>query len=253
MRITSDRSARTCRRGFSLVELSIVVAIMSVVMVLGLEGAASFIGRTAYRTTQDKLTTADTAIDNFLHVYGRLPCPADRTLAPTNSSYGFENCSLAVYSGTTILGGALPFRTLNMPLNASLDGYGSKFQYIVTQGLTAASSYIATTESISVRTGLLQQPCSTICETIGNAAYAVYSFGADQRGAVSKTGALEVGCLTGTSANTRIDAQNCYNTQGSALAVAVPGNVIYDSRYNTGSIWANYDDDILLWHPKNQL
>jgi prepilin-type N-terminal cleavage/methylation domain-containing protein len=47
------------KRGFSLIELSIVVAILSIVSVLGLEVATSFIGARAYDRTKEQLKVID--------------------------------------------------------------------------------------------------------------------------------------------------------------------------------------------------
>jgi len=81
------------RRGFSLLELSIVIAIISVVAVMGLEMAAAFLSRTAYQNTQDAANTVDAALVKYRTVYGRLPCPARLNLPITDVNYGKEDCT----------------------------------------------------------------------------------------------------------------------------------------------------------------
>ena len=109
-----------------------------------------------------------------------------------------------------------------------------------------------------MRTGKLQQPCSSICEVTfepgasTGAAYVILSHGADQRGAYSKNGTLQKSCATAN--DTRIDAVNCGGTTSPAITAAISNSlVVYDGRFNTGSILANYFDDTVLARGKGDL
>jgi prepilin-type N-terminal cleavage/methylation domain-containing protein len=142
------------KRAFSLVELSVVVAIISIVAALGLEAAANFVNRTATSVSRERVKMVDEAVANFFKVYGRLPCPAILNEAPTSPTYGQENCaaSVAFPSGTAVLGGTtiggglmaggVPFRNLNLPMMYALDGFNSKLSYVVTRNLTVAGGKI---------------------------------------------------------------------------------------------------------------
>lgn len=246
------------RRAFSLIELSIVVAILSLVSVLGLEVATSFLTTRAYDATKEKLNKLDRAMRDFYWVHGRLPCPADRTLAPTNVNYGTEACahpygSSHPISGTSVLGGAVPFRSLNLQPEDALDSYNSKITYHVSQLLTGdASSYFLYPGAIEVRSGRLQQPCTTACVVIASdVAYALISHGNDKRGARNRHGVV-TGC---TAINdSRIDAQNCIGLNGGSIVPnSIPWNVLYDSRYNPGTQPLNYFDDAIVWRRKGQI
>ena len=235
-------------------------------MTLGLEVAVQWIGSRTYRDAQEQLASLDKALDDFYHVYGRLPCPALRNLAPTNTNYGREDCTAAVLSGTTIgggvLAGALPFRMLGLPLSASLDPYGSKIDYFVTKDLTGTANFANAAAGIEVRTGILQTTCggANLCEILADpatgtgAAYAVVSHGPDQRGAVTKRGAALLANVCANVGDTRIDAQNCTGFSGNKLsAYNIDLNVLYDSRYNSGKDMTKFYDDITIWHRKDQL
>lgn len=287
-------------RGFSLIELSIVVAILSVVAALGLEAAANFVNRTSTSVSKERLQVVDEAVAKFYKIYGRLPCPDTRTAAPAAAGWGTENCApaLQVPNTSTLAGGGLylggvPWRTLNIPMMYSLDGFGSKFNYVVTFNLTTAggSSTVANRFSslggaltaaqqgiggIEVRTGVLEQPCpagvATKCQIVADpsvgtgAAYFIFSSGADQRGAVSARGGALPACAV-TTANTdrRVDANNCVfgsstirgylSVYNGATYVAstIPYNVLYDNRYNPGMNLTSYYDDVAVWRPKSQL
>lgn len=322
--------------------MSVVIVIVSVVAVMGLEATSIYVGRTAYSSTRDKLAAIDQALSQYYRVTGRLPCPADRTLAESysgSSSFGFENCgSLVLITGSvvtvgikaggsgysagnlifstagpagtyTVNGGAIatttvttstsnfsaltnvtapggsgaqlvaghtfvyygtvPTAELGLPVSAGIDAYGSRINYIVTQGLTNAYTFADTPANIEVRSGLLREPCSGTCSIIANpaasppsgAAYFLFSHGADKRGAITRAGNATFTCLPSptTSFDQAIDSQNCAAIHGTTLDTAsiggtIPRNVFYDSRYNTGNgVEANKFDDIVLWRTKGQL
>lgn len=249
-----------CAGGFSLVELSIVMAIVATIATFGLEGAATFLDHSAQEVTKERLALIDEALLKYRKVNGRLPCPAGRMVgindASSQNGYGKEYCnSLLDISSTSLMQGAVPIRDLNLPLDYAIDGYGSKFNYIVTSGLTNASTFSRTGDGISVRTGKLDSACTTNCQTMGTAAYLIFSPGYDRRGGVSVRGAVTKNCISSTKDDTKIDAQNCVY-QGSTTAMAVPnitGDVFYDSRMSRGFVENNYFDDIVVWHSRNQL
>lgn len=274
-------SAAASTQGFSLVELSIVVAIISVVATLGLEVAANFVNRAASSVSRERLKVVDEATAAFFRIYGRLPCPANSTLPPENTNYGAEDCTIAVISGTTlgggVMAGAVPFRTLNLPVIYSLDGFASKFNYAVTKNQTEAGfgatqfANSANVAGIEVRTGVLEQPCSTSkCQVLASpasnsgAAYFIFSSGADQRGAVSARGVALKDCAYtdfGPPTEIRVDAQNCVYGNATtksyikvgAGASTIPNNVFYDNRLNAGLNRSSYYDDIAIWRPRLQL
>ncbi len=281
------RLSLSCR-GFSLVELSIVVAILSVVSALGLEAAANFVTRTSTSVSRDRLKVVDDAVARFFKAYGRLPCPAVRSTVPTNTSYGLEDCTISVLPtdgvnytvlyGGGVMVGAVPFRALNLPMSYSIDGFNSKLNYVVTKNLTTAGG--STTQlgafassggtaaqngigGIEVRTGVLAQPCNTgKCQVVADpststgAAYFIFSSGADQRGAVSSLGATLNACNV-YSSEKRVDTQNCVfgtNSVRTGMSVSTIGyDVFYDNRYNAGLNLVSYYDDVAVWRAKSQL
>ncbi len=275
--------------GFSLVELSVVVAILSIVATLGLEVAANFVTRTATAVSRERVILVDEAIARFFKIYGRLPCPALKTTAPTAITYGQEDCSVSVsVAGTTIgnglMAGGVPFRALNLPMMFSLDGFSNKINYVVTRNLTVAggdsgaapihtgrfgtSTTVPSTTNdgiagIEIRTGRLEEPCnSSRCQvladpaTYNGAAYIVFSSGADQRGAVSERGLARSPCARTT--NTPIvDTQNCVFgdplIRADMTPATIPYHVFYDNRINKGLNLVSYFDDSVIWRTKGRL
>lgn len=277
-----------CRhsQGFSLVELSVVVAIISVVAALGLEAAANFVNRTSGEVTRERLLVADDAIARFYKIYGRLPCPAGIgvSLTPGNSTFGVEDCTIAVWTtdaqygtllGGGLMAGMLPYRTLNIPMTYALDGFNNKINYVVTKNLTVAGGNATILNSfgstggttatngiagIEIRTGILEEPCGgSKCQKIGDpgastgAAYILFSNGTDQRGAIPlRATAMATACAASSS---RVDSMNCqWGADANTTSVtAIPKNVFYDNRYNAGLNLSSYFDDYVIWRSKTQL
>lgn len=252
--------------GFSLVELSIVMAIVATIATLGLEGAATFLDYSAQEVTKERLKVIDEALIKYRKVNGRLPCPAGRMVPITDGTsqngYGKEYCNaLLNMSSTSLMQGVVPVRDLNLPLEYAIDGYGSKINYVVTSGLTSASTFASTGNGISIRTGKLASDCTSNCQTMGTAAYIIFSPGYDRRGGVSAQGKVNKGCVPSTKDDAKIDSMNCYNigvvpSGGTNVNISVTGvtpDVFYDSRMSRGFVESNYFDDIVVWHSRDQL
>ncbi|MEJ0010878.1 MAG: type II secretion system protein [Alphaproteobacteria bacterium] len=250
----SRRCFPRIRAGFSLVELSVVMVILAILATSGLEAAAIYLNHTAVQTTTERLAVIDNALRSYVRIYGRLPCPADRTVAitdgTTNGGYGKEYCNGALAIGSTgVWQGMVPFRDLNLPMEVAVDGWGDRFNYLVTSRLTATSTYFAYPETIDVRTGILATTCTTMCQDVGMAAYFIFSNGSDRRGGVtpgfagsSAKGAYPCIPSPGSAYDQRVDTQNCNYTCGTtygncntAIGVSMAANIVYDSRYNTGA------------------
>lgn len=323
------------RRGFSLIELSVVIAIVAVTVTLGLEMAASYAGRNAYDTARSNIASADAALREFVRINGRLPCPADPALTPISTRYGIEDCTLAALAapvGGGVVPGAVPFRTLNVSIESSVDGFGNKLNYYVTKNLmfagtgkgqfghADASNPVSDQglAGIEIRTGRLEEPCTNNCSALTDlrtsaspvppfsvpypklplpivalpphiyvkasiparvanmlatppflgdngkpvtlgAAYAIFSNGADGRGAYPRNSGTPNTCFVNPSSpisDLQIDSKNCSKFTSPASwnsARQIPQHVLYDSRFSNGTDPANYFDDVLLWRPKEDL
>lgn len=277
-------TSHALRAGFSLVELSVVIVIISIVALMGLEVAATYMGRTAYQTTQERMQRIDAAIVKYVKVKDRLPCPGGRLDTWQSTNYGKELrsgnlCNAGPMNNGTnpeIQYGDVPARDLNLPLSVMVDGFGSKFRYVVTRSMGRTSAELDTgaanenffdsANGITIRSGGLDTTCDTagtLCQTRGTAAYVIFSHGKDRRGAHNKNGILLGGCSPDTTTDGKIDSVNCrLNTthstitlvkNGSGATVTVPANVFYDSRYNTGTQEQHFFDDLILWRSRSDL
>lgn len=197
------------QRGFTLIELSVVIAIAAVILgaVISLVTAQVQSARNTSMST--KLELIKSALIMFVARNNRLPCPAVEIRGPSDADYGVEAAVLGTCTGTTELGivarrGVLPWVTLGLGSEDALDPYGSRFTYVVTLAETnrtadtvAAMSGVLTLHSDAPPvlglpgTGNQTNACSTTAgdNSCNNAAVAlVISHGPNAHGAFQSNG-----------------------------------------------------------------
>lgn len=152
-----------------------LVMLMAVIVVVGgAFGLIKFLGQYSSTvqliTTKDRLTDGRKALLQFVQHNNRLPCPANpRLLNPPQSAadamYGLEdttaNCSQTLtfpFGSLTNAIGAIPWKTLGLPLEAALDGYGRLIRYQVV--IAATSRLPADVSAIGDRGIALNNPCT---------------------------------------------------------------------------------------------
>lgn len=84
---------RRHRLAFSLLELSVALAVVALVAGFGISLSASLISGTKRVTTQQRLVTIRQALDTFAARNGYLPCPASRALSTSAANFGAEQRS----------------------------------------------------------------------------------------------------------------------------------------------------------------
>jgi prepilin-type N-terminal cleavage/methylation domain-containing protein len=168
MRGTVSRTKQIAKsRGFTLVELAVVVAIIALLLVLFLPAnTASIVNQRRANTTQ-KLANIETAIANFVVVNRRLPCPTDGSLLADSAKtalWGIEGRDAATGDCTLNItnqgNGAVPWVTLGLQLGDVTDSWDDLITYRVGFGLTRSSALDMTS----------CDPAGTKSETVVNAA-----------------------------------------------------------------------------------
>lgn len=226
------------RRGFSLIELSVVLVIISLVMGMGLSAGTAYIDRTKADVTRERLKAIRAAIEAHVAANGSFPCPAPLTLVPGTAQFGMaQDCTTAAAglirlpsaATDTARAGAVPIRTLNLPETHIRDAWDGKFTYIVTKALTAD---LGADGVLSIQDGA-GNPITT---PPGQGAYMVVSHGRNRAGAYPyRSTAVAVPC------GSALDAENCDTND----------LVLLDAPYNDADTATSaYFDDHTVWGMK---
>lgn len=235
-------------KGFSLVQVSMILMVASLVLVNLLPTTQQKVQNQSSST--GRMKDIVTALRQYHVAYGRLPCPADGSLAVASANYGREaanpdtttNCSggtpaaNATDSTRKVAIGIVPVATLGIPRDWALDAYGRHITYAVD---TNATGYGWPSVSLS----------GTIAVTDnGNAAtsvYALVSHGANGHGAWSPlagssgtavkidTGATDASELT----NAHVDSSFATLSDLTSFVRTTPTTTFDDVVVYNSSVW----------------
>lgn len=116
-------------RGFSLLEIAIVLAILGFVLTIGLKSTGAYLSAERRQTTVARLAGIDAAMVNFVALQKRLPCPADGTIATGGANAGVELRTPATGVCTAMVTGVVPWVTLGLSESEGQDGWGGRITY----------------------------------------------------------------------------------------------------------------------------
>jgi len=125
---TYSLSVCSFQRGFSLVELSIVLVIVGLLVGTAAAPLSNSIKHARYKRTTAQLSTIREAMHGYLISTGRLPCPLHLDATQSSDAPATSTCS--------IQHGAVPAVTLGLvgeraPNGALLDEWGREYLYTV--------------------------------------------------------------------------------------------------------------------------
>lgn len=230
------------QRGFTLLELSVVLIIVSLLMAGALSSYAIYLKRQQITKTQDNISNAMEKIAAFQQEYGFLPCPA----APNSADLRATDCNDATALGvqrvaTGTLGQSIRIGVLPVsyedPDNPgqtrklvsgeqAIDGWRNRLLYAVIEEKAQDPATFAGPGSIRVNR------YDGTAETT-QARFVVLSHGPDGVGAFTFNGTQRAPC---PAAGASVDAENC-------TPDAVFVNNLTEARSTTGDA-NNYDDFI---------
>lgn len=229
------------QKGFTLIEISIVLIIIGIITGLILTSLNVFLKQSREKETLAKIETIKESILLYARTNSRLPCPSDPELEISNVNAITEsNCAAAPAGGIIDTGairiGALPIRTLNLSPEHLYDGWHRKFTYVVTRNLsTTRANFLATPNgSISVK----NESGISLTTPDNSAAFLIISHGSDNRGSYS---GLDGGTKMPCNAAEGLDFDNCNDD-----------NSFVETFYKNNGSNTDYDD-ILEWGVKSQI
>lgn len=153
-------------QGFTLIELSIVLTILSILLGVGLGIGTTQIVLVKQKETKRRMEVINRAIENYVEIYHRLPCPADITDQLTdsvnfgkersqnydNKPYACDDSGAGVFRtvgadpsdnldpDNKVVWGMLPVATLQLPDYMAFDGWGRRFVYAMDEVTTVPES-----------------------------------------------------------------------------------------------------------------
>lgn len=250
MNVHSNNKKDFLHRGFTLVELSVVLVIITLLMTGLVPTISSQIAQQKTSDTRNKLDEIRNALLGFAVINGRLPYPSCGTL-PANTTYaGIEitpaSAALCTSSANDIA--TLPWATLGV---AETDAWGRRYSYRVKS--TFADTTEGSSASCPTSSGISFQICSTgdivIKESssgsniASNLPLVVVSHGINGCGAYLPTGS-KVAIAKGNSSGT-----NCNNAGDDQFENSdVVANVNFVSHVPSSNF-----DDLVIWISSNAL
>jgi prepilin-type N-terminal cleavage/methylation domain-containing protein len=255
-------------RGFTLLELSIVLTLICVIVAVGVAVMTAGLQASEFNATITRMDAVEKAILSYAVANNRIPCPTDLTLTTSSANYGFEAgagsgsaiaTATGVCTGTGMLPqanfkatsgtveGGVPTRALRLSDDYMYDGWGRKFRYAVDPTYTAASALPITA---SCGAGFTPDASAiTVNDSTGAARttagmYVLISHGANGHGAYTSNGVV----LNAGSVNAN-ELTNCHCT-----SAAVPGTytpTYFEMAPTTDSTNAldNFDDIVTFKEP----
>lgn len=232
--------------GFSLVELSVVLVILSMLLTIMLTIVPIQEDKEAHSITEQKIEAIENAIMAYFNQKGYLPCPAPLD-APLTNTGSATDCSVAGTVGTSYIDvgsgvdrvriGAVPIKELNLSEQFGYDGWNNRFSLAVITQLAQSNRLFNLFSTTTARV-------ITILDDTGNSvnpsnpsqvAYVIISHGRNGSGSRNYQGTLSFTCSGG------LDVENC------------DADNTFRDQFKNFSNAAAYYDDIIRWKTKEQL
>lgn len=230
--------------GFTLLEMAVVLLIVGLLLSGLLPTLSAQAEQQRIADTRKQMNEIRDALLGFAVSKGRLPCPADGSIASQNHAGAEWVVGSGVAQVCDSNRGVLPWVTLGV---AETDAWGRRYSYRITS--TFADGEDGTGGSCALSSGVSFQLCSlgnlTVYKTSGGAKVSDYlpavvvSHGANGRGAYSTLGAVIAGATGDESENA--DNNNSFVSREFAtnfddLVLWVSPNILYNRMVSAGKI-----------------
>jgi prepilin-type N-terminal cleavage/methylation domain-containing protein len=201
--------------GFTLIELSIVLLITGILMAAYLDASRLWLENRRHGLTMERMKLVQDAMAHYIALNGAYPCPAPPVSYKPDVQY--DDCAalnltqmtqaekhgvlFINYNNRQIIEGAVPYRLLNIPREAALDGWDNQFTYAITAEMTGHdTTFTANRGGI----GIVDEDDTSLINPPASAIWALVSHGPDGSGAWHDGAAKAKACPPG-----RRETVNC--------------------------------------------
>jgi prepilin-type N-terminal cleavage/methylation domain-containing protein len=136
-------------RGFTLIEIAVVLFIGALILGGVLQYLAIQVAAAKITATKTKQEAIKAALVNYISRNNQLPCPADPTIADGGAQNGIAAATCAAAAGgitvfpagtPVVATGSVPWVSLGLSSEASIDGYSNRFTYQVVIAATTLNA-----------------------------------------------------------------------------------------------------------------
>ena len=165
------RLAASRRRGFTLVEILVVLVIVAILLAMAMTLTRGITAAQKRSLTATRMAAVDAALVQFVMQQRRLPCPADGTIGNGLPNAGVEGWAAGACTTATQVNGVVPWITLGLSESDGTDGWDRRLTYRVHPTLVAAnimdmSQCDPAGAAAATGAGACQAPCTNA--TVGN-------------------------------------------------------------------------------------
>ena len=249
-------------KGFSLLELSLVMIIMSIITYGSLSAGANFIENKRNSETTNKLNIIEHTLKLYVQTYGHLPCPSGGAISNTDVKFGVGNlidqgggvyvCEDTLSNVEDTIGavtlevdtfskGVVPVRDLNLADDMMFDAWGRRITYIVENKFVSPQQF-ATRPPGSLH--IYNSYDVNANPIVDDAIMVIISHGKSGHGAWNKFGTTRINTV---SQNTRRDTYNADSIDANnGTAVFLPRILAMGNNFNPSGqgIQSIYDDKV---------
>jgi prepilin-type N-terminal cleavage/methylation domain-containing protein len=232
--------------GFTLVEMSVVIAIIAMITAMGMMVTSSAVEGARRSGTENRLDVIEKALKDFRLQHYRLPCPSTITLVSTDAYYGQEattggtaSCntglSATATNGTVVTKGGVPTRSLNLPDEYMFDAWGRRISYFVDPEAVKTNAFNIIPPD--ARTCSVVVADATGSSRSDGAVYALVSHGKNGHGAYMS------GTTRINSSVTQTDElYNCWCNSSAAASVPASPKFIMRENLSSTTVTSEFDD-----------
>ncbi len=270
-------------QGFTLIEMALVMVIGGILLAFMGSALLTYVEKSRADKTEYRMDAIKIALSEYLSINRRYPCTARRDIGPgvagtpafgvevstqcTGNIAGTVRTNVADAQDQQVRIGSVPTRTLNLPDEMAIDGWGNRFTYAVT--INQANLDPTPNVGTLYRNdgGVIRIADSTGTEFVTDAHYALISHGVSGIGSFNLAGNLTTPCRTGaadpldertncdddrsfTTTLIKVDANNnqffddvLYYQGQTAPALLIPAGAVM--AFNLGACpdgWVEYDE-----------